>query len=129
MNGAGAFYGSNFFGGTVPTPILRPGRTSYSGSSGTGFPSEHDSTPPSGLIGLHQKLDMLVSHNTEHTSAMEEMKKENSALKEQLCSIKEEMKTLHDLCTVSSSSPTPRSQVKIPPVVSVSLAGKMYASC
>ena len=72
---------------------------------------------------------MLISHNTEHTSAMEELKEDNAALKEQLCSIKEEMKTLRDLCTVSSSSSTPRSQVKIPPVVSVSLAGKVYVSC
>ena len=42
---------------------------------------------------------------------------------------KEEMKTLRDLCTVSSSLSTPRSQVKIPPVVSVSLAGKVDVSC
>ena len=94
-----------------------------------GFPSEHDSTPPSGLIGLHKKLDMLVSHDTEHTYTMEEMKYENAALKDHLCSIKEEMKTHCDLCTVSSSSSTPRSQVKIPPVVFVSLAGKVYVSC
>ena len=120
MTGIGAFYGSHFVASPTPsTPTTRPSRASHSGSGSSGyFATEHESTPPSSLVGLHQKLDMLVSNNLEQTSAMEDVRKENAALREQLDAVKEDMRVLHGLW--SSSSSTSRGQVKIPPVVSVS---------
>ena len=49
--------------------------------------------------------------------AIEELKKENATLKQQLSSVSEDMKKMKD----TSASCVPRAKLKLPPIVSVSL--------
>ena len=71
------------------------------------------------MITLHQKLDMLLSSNGEQKMSIEELKKENATLKQQLTSVSEDMKKLKE--TSASTRCAPRTNVKLPPAVSVSL--------
>ena len=72
------------------------------------------------MITLHQKLDMLLSSNGEQKMEIEELKKENATLKQQLTSVySEDMKKLKE--TSASTRCVPRTDMKLPPAVQVSL--------
>ena len=111
--GSGSFAGAAFYGGdyhtsSSQTPVRRSNEFINS-----------DVTPPgSTLISLHQKIDMLLSSNGEQKMAIDELKKENATLKQQLTSVSEDMKKMKE----TSFSSRPRAKVKLPPVVSVSLS-------
>lgn len=43
-----------------------------------------EEAPPSSIIALHQKLEMVLAGSVEQTAAIEQLQKENATLKEQL---------------------------------------------
>ena len=108
----GAFSARSFF----PTPIADLNRTPANAQRADVF---GDSTPPSAVISLHQKLlDLVLSSSIEQKAAIDELKRENDGLKQQLQDVSTELQALKE--TEKQLGTSRRSSSKLPTAVSVS---------
>ena len=98
--------------GGLPCTSSTPFRTSSTSGSLA------DLTPPSSLVGIHQKLDMVLATSADQMTAIEEIKHENSDLKEQLAIVNNELRVLKEVNRAGTVSKT---RTKLPTTVSVSL--------
>ena len=114
---------SSSFYSHSPSPVSRtndglqrnftPSRT----SSTSGTSSLADLTPPSSLVSIHQKLDMVLATSAEQMTAMEEIRAENSELKDQLTEVNKELRVLKEANRVGTVN---KARTKLPTTVSVS---------
>ena len=107
----GAFAARSFF----PTPVADLTRTPANAQRADVF---GDSTPPSAVISLHQKLDLVLSSSIEQKAAIDELKRENDGLKQQLQDVSTELQALKE--TGKELGTSRRSSSKLPTAVSVS---------
>ena len=107
----GAFSARSFF----PTPVADLTRTPANAQRADVF---GDSTPPSAVISLHQKLDLVLSSSIEQKAAIDELKRENDGLKQQLQDVSTELQALKE--TGKELGTSRRSSSKLPTTVSVS---------
>ena len=111
---SGAFFGSRFYTSANSTPSNRQANI----IAPIAAIDHGDTTPTSSTIGLHQKLDLLISGSSEQKLAIENLKAENIALKEKLLSVHDEMKALREI--QASTAVVSQNKIKLPLIVSVS---------
>ena len=112
---SGAYLGSQFF--ATPSserPQQRANPSLYQS------PDHENVTPSSGSISLHQKLDMLLSGSTQQQSAIEQLRKENLELREDLETMAKEIQVLKEAKTSGTASSG--SKIRLPSSISVSSA-------
>ena len=80
-----------------------------------------DTTPPSSMVSLHQKIDMILANNADQKAAIDDLKKENAGLKEQLDIVNSEFRALKEVNgPVNSVGNQGKIRSRLPPGVSVS---------
>ena len=111
--GNSAFYGSSFYPGANSTPM----NTSFD----TPVSSRENSseTTPNSSVGLHQKLDILISGNRDQRKAIDSLKAENETLRAQLETVVQDLSVLKEVQNTLPATIT-RTKMKLPPAVSVS---------
>ena len=77
-------------------------------------------TPPSTLISLHQKLDLVLASSNEQKAAIDELQRDNSSLKQQLQEVSTELQAFKEADKQLSTQSGKRSSSKLPTAVSVS---------
>ena len=113
-------YSPNSFFGNASIPISSNQRTASPAGPSLFVPNEFNvATPPSRDISVHQKLDRLLSSNMEQKSAIEDLKSENVALKQQLCAVHSALQAVREVQTAVRMAP--QGKMKLPPAISVSL--------
>ena len=110
---SGAFSGSRFFGQPIidfePQPTTPP---FYSTTL------EDHRTPSSATSSLHQKLDRIIACNEEQKLAIETLKNENVALKQDLGTLSNDLRTLKESNARVNNGM--KASMKLPTDVSVS---------
>ena len=79
-----------------------------------------DYTPPSTVISLHQKLDLVLASSTEQKAAIDELQRDNSSLKQQLQEVTTELQAFKEADMQRSTQSGKHSSSKLPTAVSVS---------
>jgi predicted nuclease with TOPRIM domain len=76
-------------------------------------------TTPNSSVGLHQKLDILISGNRDQRKAIDSLKAENETLRAQLETVVQDLSVLKEVQNTLPATIT-RTKMKLPPAVSVS---------
>lgn len=113
MQCAGFFRPSNRVNVTpTSSPSLRTPTATPTSRSDDGFPADGRS-----ILGLHQKLDFILSENVEQSQVMKKLQEENESLSKEVQRLKENVEQFQ-------SHPRPqlsREVGRVPPDISVSI--------